>query len=922
MTSIQLVSWLFLPCAIAHAEFPVALNSETTPGEPMPPAEAAATIELPAGFKANVYAAEPDVRNPIAMAWDQSGRLWIAENYTYAERTLQFDEKLRDRILIFTDENRDGKAERPQVFADDLSHLSGIQVTGEGVYAICPPRLLFLPDRNHDDRPDGPAEVILDGFTVPSANYHNFANGLRMGPDGWLYGRCGASAPGEIGLPGAPASERIPLRGTIWRYHPKTKVFETLGSGTTNPWGHDWNADGEIFFINTVNGHFWHLIPGAHYDRPHTLDPNPHVYETIAMHADHWHFDTTGDWTKSRDGAANAYGGGHAHCGLLFYRGKNWPEAYRGKALTLNFHGRRINVERVEPEGSGYVARHEPDFAIWKDPFFRGIDLSEGPDGAVYVLDWSDTGECHENTGVHRTSGRIYRIAYGEAQPPFAWDLAWRDRPAPAADSFAALTQHWPLDTALGKRPRPEVSDAEIDRALETKASPLQLASVLQRLPVGRRLAVAERLVREPQWGSDHNLPLMVWYGVEPVAESDSLGLAALAGKTTWPTLHRLIARRLTEEMESKEDALNALLTLSIQGSPEFRAEVVAGMNQATAGLRRATAPAEWKNFAAKTDSSPELQELQILFGDGRALDQVRAIALDSKAELPARKAALRSLIEARPEDLKAVCERLVTIRFLNTVAAQGLALFDDPDAARAIVAAWKQFHPEDRPHFFAAMTSRPVFASALLDAIEAGTIPKAELTAYHARQIQALGDDALTRRLGVIWGSLRSGSGQQAALIADWKARLTPAVIAAADKSSGRLVFQTVCATCHQLYGSGGAIGPDLTGSGRGNLDYLLENILDPGAVVSADHQLSILTLKDGRILTGIIRTRTDKTVTLQTMTAPETLPADQIAKSETVAMSLMPEGLALALQPDQFRDLVAYLMHPVQVALPTDGK
>jgi putative heme-binding domain-containing protein len=300
----------------------------------------------------------------------------------------------------------------------------------------------------------------------------------------------------------------------------------------------------------------------------------------------------------------------------------------------------------------------------------------------------------------------------------------------------------------------------------------------------------------------------------------------------------------------------------------------------------------------------------------------VRSIALDSNAELPARKAALRSLIEARPEDLQSVCQKLVSVRFLNTVAAQGLALFDDPEAGRAILAAWKSFHPEDRPHFFAAMTSRPAFAAALLEAIQTDVIPKAAMSAYDARQIQALGDPALTRRLGEIWGSLGSGSGQQTALIAEWKGRLTPAALAAADRSKGRLVFQSICATCHQLYGSGGAIGPDLTGSGRDNLDYLLENILDPGAVVSADFHLAILTLKDGRVLTGIIRARTEKTVTLQTMTAPETLPVEQIAKSETVPTSLMPEGLALAMQPDQFRDLVSYLMHPVQVPLLSEPK
>jgi hypothetical protein len=98
----------------------------------------------------------------------------------------------------------------------------------------------------------------------------------------------------------------------------------------------------------------------------------------------------------------------------MIYYGDNWPKEYRGKLMTLNLHGRRINVERLERYKSGYIAKREPDIFFAADPFFRGIDLTYGPDGAVYVLDWSDTGECHENSGVHRNSGRIYRIVYGE----------------------------------------------------------------------------------------------------------------------------------------------------------------------------------------------------------------------------------------------------------------------------------------------------------------------------------------------------------------------------------------------------------------------------------------------------------------------------------------------------------------------------
>ncbi len=392
------------------ADFPAPFNSEKTPGEPMPAEEVAAKWDVPEGFKVQVFAAEPDVQNPIACAWDARGRLWIAENYTYAERPVKWETKLRDRVLIFEDVDGDGRHDKRTVFTDEVQHLTSVEVGRGGVWLMCPPQLLFIPDKDGDDHPDGPAEVVLDGFDIPSENYHNLANGLRWGPDGWLYGRCGASAPGKVGAPGTPDDQRIPLAGGIWRYHPERKVFEAICHGTTNPWGHDWNEAGDLFFTNTVNGQLWHAIPGAHFERPHTIDPNPYVYELMGQTADHYHFDTGKGWTASRDGAANAFGGGHAHCGAMIYLGDNWPDSFRGKLYTLNFHGRRMNVERLEREGSGYVGKHDGDLFLCPDPFFRGIDLTYGPDGGVYVLDWSDTGECHESTGVHRTSGRIYKI--------------------------------------------------------------------------------------------------------------------------------------------------------------------------------------------------------------------------------------------------------------------------------------------------------------------------------------------------------------------------------------------------------------------------------------------------------------------------------------------------------------------------------
>ena len=401
-------------CPAAADEFPVPENRGAGANElPLAPERAAAGFQLPPGFKAGVFAAEPDVQNPVAMAWDGRERLWVAECYTYGDRTTKYDLTLRDRVLILADTDRDGRADQRKVFCDNVQRLMSVEVGLGGVWLICLPHLLFVPDRNGDDVPDGAPEIVLDGFGISPENYHNCANGLRWGPDGWLYGRCGASSPGQIGAPGAKDQDRVPIFGGLWRYHPTKKVFQTLCHGTTNPWGHDWDLHGELFFTNTVTGHLFHMIPGAHYTRSATIAVNRRVYEPIDTHADHLHWDT-GRGLKETDGAHDSLGGGHAHCGAMICLADQWPNAYRGKLMTLNFHGRRINVEQLEREGTGYLAKHEPDIALAEDQWFRGIDLNYGPDGAVYVLDWSDTGECHEHDGIHRRSGRVFRIAYGD----------------------------------------------------------------------------------------------------------------------------------------------------------------------------------------------------------------------------------------------------------------------------------------------------------------------------------------------------------------------------------------------------------------------------------------------------------------------------------------------------------------------------
>jgi len=1090
----SLVAFPFSLAPSAKADFPTPTNNQEITNIPLtPPEKTIGMMHLPPGFKATLFAAEPDVQQPIAMCWDEKGRLWIAENYTYSDGKERFDMKLKDRILIFEDADNDGHFDKRTVFHDDLQMLTSIARGFGGVYALCPPHLLWIPTK--DDKPSGPPQILLDGFSTTAASRHTFANGLKWGPDGWLYGRVGISSTSWIDVPGTPEAKRKPTAGGIWRYHPTRKIYEPYCHGTTNPWGMDWDEHGEMFFVNTVIGHLWHGIHGAHFKRMHGEDPYDHIYGLIDQHADHYHWDTGKKWSETRDakGLTDTLGGGHVHIGLMIYQGTNWPKEYRGKLFTCNQHGHRINCDRVEREGSGYVGKHEPDFMKSDDPWLRAIEIQQGPDGGVYVLDWCDIGECHEADGAHRTSGRIYKITYGDPVKPKETDLtkltdeelvklqlsdnewlvrmarwelrerAWiskRQDPKPIANEtkvsgprginrpnvegansnrsalqliydlrleqadpttpMARFKVSLPLDfleTYLMQvqftdslfidrpftvEPIPKDRDLPdyylamltrrsfLDRSLtsiqssfepssrntqmiwqitrEEKSPLVRLAwaSALQRLPTMACLNSARGLLSHAEDATDHNLPLMYWFGIRDLPPAE---LVKLVKDCRIQLVTQFIARRITEDIDKDPAPLNELLTFltrsggataptsqrrGAEATPlldPMATDILRGMTDALKGWRKAKKPAEWEAFESTTrsrirenagridaqttkdgpsrvvtnaattshvDAAAMLRDLNVLFGDGRALEEVRAIALDDKADVEARRSALRTLIEAKSPDTRKICEKLLTERSLAVDATQGLATFDDPAIAETIVKRWRNFYANEHGAVVAALASRPSFARVLLAHIGEGGIQHGDITPVIARQIRSFNDPALTRQLTETWGEIRESSDDKKKLIAALKAKLTPEFVAKGDPSQGRFLYAGICAACHKLYGEGNTIGPDLTGSGRHEINYLIENIADPSAVVAADFTMAVVTLKDGRVLNGVIGAKTDRTITVKMVGMETTVDKNDIAKQEQLPVSIMPEGQLQALSDKQLSDLFAYLMGSSQVPLP----
>jgi putative membrane-bound dehydrogenase-like protein len=974
-----------------------------TADRPLPPGSAAKAMTAPPGFKVTLFAGEPDVVQPIAMSFDTRGRLWVVECKSYPNwRT---DGKGNDRVVILEDTDGDGVHDKRTVFLDNGSNLSGIEVGFGGVWLCSVPNLVFVPDRDGDDKPDGPAEVVLDGWNLKDTK-HNIFNSLGWGPDGWLYGCNGIQSKSLVGRPGTPEKDRVRLDCGVWRYHPTRKTFELYASGTTNPFGLDWDDHGQLFITNCVIHHLWHVVPGGHMQRMYGDDVNPFVYGFQTSCADHLHWGG-GAWTTSRStgvggspGHSEA-GGGHAHSGCSIYLGDNFPPEYRNSLFTCNIHGNRLNRDKLERTPAGYVGKHAPDFLFANDSWFRGIATKYGPDGGLYVTDWSDTGECHNYDKADTTNGRVFKVVHGTpkhwtgdvAKLPDAdlvklqfhqndWfvrqarrvlqeraaagklekatpealtrlvkgtdDVTWKLRAMWALNVVGEMTTElltdllghedddvraWAVMLAADpERPAPEAILAVLRRIEQAEESPFVLqfaAGVSQRLPAeqGRLLA------RAVEWriieSDDPNIALAGWYAVQKaLAGTDrEAHWTEFLERARHPLIGRHVARYLVASVPAAQR--DARLRYLVAHLDEVKIEsaqlpILTGIQDALSNLRECPEPAGWGGLYPQLAASEvaevrsRAESLAVLFGNARALADLKARAADARAEPAARAAAIELLARRRVEGLPALLHPLLTDAAVRGPAVRALAAVPDDTTAAKVLAAYSNFTPAEKSDAVQTLGSRPAWALALLGAVEKGGVPRADVSLVAARQMLALNNADVTAKLGTAWGTIRPASGDRAALARKWRGLLTTENLRTADVVNGRQLYVRHCASCHRLFGEGGDLGPDLTGSQRTNLEYLLENVLDPSAVVPREFRVTNVRLADGRLVSGVVVRDTPEGMTVRTTNETVIVPRADIEGVQATALSIMPEGLFDALRPEEVRDLVAYLGRPHQVPLP----
>lgn len=334
--------------------------------------------------------------------------------------------------------------------------------------------------------------------------------------------------------------------------------------------------------------------------------------------------------------------------------------------------------------------------------------------------------------------------------------------------------------------------------------------------------------------------------------------------------------------------------------------------------------PEDWPAAYARLSKSDDAavrehaSALALTFGDPQAVQELGETMLDAQAPAEQRRRALEALAESRATDLATTLHQLLLDADLRSDVLRALAAYPHPRTPKLLLDLYPTLSEDEKQDAVLTLASRVEFAQALLNALENKTVAASDISAYTARQLQNLNDETISRRLKELWGEVRSTSDVKRELIAKYKDLLTPEFLKEGDPQKGRLVYNRTCLKCHRLYGEGGTIGPDLTGSNRANLDYILENAFDPSAVIPRDYRMSTVITGDGRVLTGIITVDAPEAIVLQTVNEKLVISRDDIDELRPSPLSMMPEGQLEALPPEEVRDLVVYLRTETQPPLP----
>ena len=918
------------------------------------PSDGVKAMQLPPGFSVQLVASEPELVQPVGYCIDDRGRLWVLENTSYPNCP---GEK-NNRIHLFTDEAGDGQHWTHRVVFDHLPFATGIQIGFGGLWVGAPPALLFLPLTNDAV---GEPQVVLDGWGWEDT--HETLNNFTWGPDGWLYGTHGVFTHSRVGAPGTPDDQRVPLNAAVWRYHPVTKKFERWCEGASNQWGIDWNDQGEAFFTACVIPHLYHAIQGARYQRQGGEHFDKFTFADIKTIAQF-------GYERAAYCGSTIYLGGlfpPEYRNTLFFNDIHMSKV-RNEGLVRQGSG-YVDAKRddfLDAHDSWFRTlslQYGPDGSLFLNDWFDKVHChqqraeTDRTNGRIYKITYQGAKAVHpdlakasdeelvkaqldpnewyvrharrllqERGGSPAVHQALAAILSGNPDETRKLRALWALHCTHGLDEGLSLAQlaspseylrAWAITLlAEGGTVSPAVL-GEFARLAHSDESPLvrlHLASALQRLPLADRWGVVEALCAHEQDNQDHNLPLMYWYAIEPAVPADPPRALRLAQNSKVDVVREFIPRRLGT---STEESIRSTLSAVGAAPADVQRTLLAGITQSLLGRRKVSAPADWAALAARIKDSPNakvrfyVRYLSALFGDEAAVEALRATLNDHAAELSERKSALRALVHVRAPALAGDLQKLLSDAAFRGLAVRTLGECNDPATPAALIAAYPSLTPGERRDAVNTLAQRLDYAKALAGAVAASAIPGSDLTANVMRQLLLYQDADLNSLVAKLGGGPEKYAAGEVARI---KKAFPASLIASGDRVRGRAIFERTCMQCHTLWGIGGNIGPDLTGLNRSDLDWVLQNVVDPSAIMGVEQQLVIVKGKDGRLVIGIQREDAADFLTVQSESALISFPRDEIASIKRTGKSTMPDGLLRPFSADEMRDFLAYFMGATQ--------
>jgi putative membrane-bound dehydrogenase-like protein len=920
----------FAPPAPAQQAQVIPHGQKAPPGPALSPAEAVKNMTVPPGFSVEVVASEPDIVNPVAMTFDDRGRIWITESLEYPRSA---PGPGRDRIKVLEDTDGDGTADRFTIFADGLNIPSGIAVGHGGVWVANAPDILFLRDVDGDGKADT-REVVVTGFG--RTDTHELPNSLTWGPDGWLYGWNGVFNQSQVQHKGRTFN----FTCAIFRIHPKTRDFELFCEGTSNPWGIAVDPEGNLFASACVIDHLWHLTETGYYHRQGGPYP-PHTWKIESI-VDHKHQQA-------------------AYCGITYYDSDAYPAAYRDRLYMGNIHGNCINVDVLKRSGSTYRSEAAPDFLAANDAWFMPVSQKTGPDGCLYILDWYDRYHCYQDArrdpeGIDRLKGRLYRVRYRETPRVVGFDLsrepnaklierlqgensffrdqarrlvAERDDPEvrpvlrrlaldTQASRKARLNALWALIgtgrlepdfharlledadpglrawavRAAGNMKRVEPAIIEKVVALAEDHSPdvqVQVAIASPKLLGIKAFPVLSRVLSV--CGDDVLIPRIVWANLNPLLETDAVQFADIVERTDLAAANNLAAliprviERILDARTIQPTAIVPLITKLIDSRRVSEAErslVVLTTKIQTrelpteeaTRLREALLPV-LRSVRAQAEADDEALNdaatlLAATWNDREGLTKACNILRNPMRPDERRLRALDALIVAGRHDdaLKAVADLLADPdRGSQDMRGKMISALGRLDDPQVATLALSTYGRVEPELRPRIIELLTQRVSWARDLLAAIGRDQVPRDALNVNQIRKL----IQSRDKAILDQVHTYWGT----LREGRNPAREQVIAQmrdylrqtpGDPFLGRQVFQRVCAQCHKIYGEGQDVGPEITGVGRSELEQLLSNVFDPSLVIGPSYQATTVATTEGRVLTGLLVEDTPARIVLKT--------------------------------------------------------